>query len=463
MSSNWSTVAAHDIARAHEIVTEAHPGVLDPTDRVFQQWFTQGYQEAMELARHADSEGKALAALRFYTAGYRDGHLGVWQEGQASALPLWAGWTVQRRDGKYRVVARATDWPIEVPEIGDELVACDGRSVEDLLASKVAPFVDRRVNLEASLSRLSLHLTNEWSQEMLWEPLRLKHCEFRSAAKDVLRFELSWQASAEGFRSLTRVTPRQGIKQLQPGIYWIHASNFMLDGEDLLSFEMLLNAVRDLGDAEAVVLDARGNNGGNSMVGNRLLAALLKDAMPTSSTAKAYWRVSSVARVALEAHKAAVSQVEGPDSRTYKFMDALLSNMNAAAARHQTLVQQVSVPDDEPPEGGRPFSGKLVLVTDSYCASACLDFADSVLSIPGTVQAGSVTSADTRYMDISQVSLPSGVNMWLPLKVWKNRKRRDNEPHVPKFTFEGDLNDTVAVQAWVIDRVLPSITKISTK
>ncbi|MGO4813721.1 S41 family peptidase [Cupriavidus sp. 2MCAB6] len=467
---NWSKSAIQDITRAHEIIREAHPGVLDPTDHGFQQWFKQGYDEATALALRANSEGKALAALRFYIAGYRDGHLVVWKEGQVGESPRWAGWIVQRRNGKYRVAARASDWPVDVPQIGDELLSCDGQRIDDLLVEKVAPFVDRRVDLEGSLSRLALHLTSEPHYETLWEPLRLKHCEVRSPSGKIRQFLLKSQLFTEEFQAMTRpAMPRQGIKQPRQGIHWIHATDFTLSSsKDIASFERLLNRVRALGEADAVVLDIRGNNGGKTLVGYRILSALFKDAVgrkPSSEQveSKAYWRVSATAREALEAYKTAFSQAEGPASLTYRLLDTLLSRMNEAASLGQAFVEQMDVPLDELTEHGSPFDGKLVLVTGPNCASACLDFVEMVLSIPGAVHVGSVTSADTRYSDIAHVSLPSTAKMWVPLKVWKNRKRADNEPYVPKFTFDGDLNDTAAVQAWVIDRVLPSITKISTK
>jgi len=36
----------------------------------------------------------------------------------------------------------------------------------------------------------------------------------------------------------------------------------------------------------------------------------------------------------------------------------------------------------------RRFSGKVVLVTDTQCASACLDFADLIRLVPGAVHVG---------------------------------------------------------------------------
>ena len=96
-----------------------------------------------------------------------------------------------------------------------------------------------------------------------------------------------------------------------------------------------------------------------------------------------------------------------------------------------------------------------MLVTDEHCASACLDFADLVRSVPNAVHAGATTSADTRYMDIAVEPLPSGAKLALPVKVWRHRPRGDNEPLHPHFPFDGDITDTATVRAWVEKTVLP--------
>ncbi|MCE0970099.1 hypothetical protein [Pseudomonas putida] len=91
-----------------------------------------------------------------------------------------------------------------------------------------------------------------------------------------------------------------------------------------------------------------------------------------------------------------------------------------------------------------------MLVTDSFCASACLDFADAVLAVPGTIHFRLSTSGDTLYIDIGSQALPSGAQFWLPLKVWRGRVRGNNQSYDPRYSFDGDINDTSAVQQWVL-------------
>lgn len=458
-SKSWRQVARADIERAHALVREAHPGVLDG-DEHFRTWFAEGHREALALAVRANSAERAWAALRFYTAGYRDGHLGAWREQPPAAPARWAGWTVQYRHGAYRVVKAAATWPVATPSLGDAVLSCDGVETGALLARQVAPFVDRRMELDATRSRLAVHLTNEWAGEPTWEPLRPRRCVVRSASGRTREYALAWSMSSDGLNGLYPPAPAQGIQRLASGTYWVHASDFMPSAQ--VGLDALLDRLGALRDAEAVVFDARGNGGGNSGIGDRLVRALLKERTPASpSGLVAYWRVSPVARRKLEANKALLEPLEGPTGPTTKWLARLLEDLDTAARDGEPFFKQMgSTAGGGDPPRDATFQGKLVLVTDSHCASACLDFADLVRGVPNAVHAGASTSGDTRYMDIAVEPLPSGAKLVLPVKVWRHRPRGDNEPLHPHFPFDGDITDTPAVQAWVEQTVLPRAHRV---
>lgn len=82
------------------------------------------------------------------------------------------------------------------------------------------------------------------------------------------------------------------------------------------------------------------------------------------------------------------------------------------------------------------------------------------MSVPGALHVGSTTNADTRYIDVGSVMLPSGLKLWVPLKVWVGRRRQDNVPYVPQIKYHQDLDDTKAVQDWVLGSVLPVASRI---
>lgn len=194
------------------------------------------------------------------------------------------------------------------------------------------------------------------------------------------------------------------------------------------------------------------------MVGSRLLSAVLKGAPPSSENAKAYWRASPLATSTLKAHRASALQREGRESTIFKWLDHLHESLETAALRGEPFAEQIdmSLDDGEETTQEKPsFQGKLILITDSYCNSACLDFVDVVMSVPGALHAGHATDADTRYIDVGTEVLPSGLNIWVPLKVWSGRRRQDNVPYIPQIKYDQDLNDTEALKAWVLHSVLP--------
>lgn len=478
-AQRWSRTAVDNIGRVHAIIQQSHPAILDPDARDFHQWFRQGHDQAMALARRATTPQRAFAALRFYTSGYKDNHLVVWNPTPSAAAVTWAGWAVQRQGGRYRVSGRAAQWPVDRPQVGEQVLSCDGRPLDDLLADKVAPFVTRLTHLESTKSYLAWHLTHESPTAPLWEPLRVRQCTTRAATGEIRQYGMAWQPQtdkdAQALEQHRR--PQQGITQVRPGVHWVHASNFQPKSSKAVArFEQMLDGIRQTGDAQAVVLDVRGNGGGNSMFGNRILLALLTDAILKDDEPqqpqgpRAYWRVSTIALETFEERKARFRETEGTDSEAYHFTLQLASLMQEAASRGQDFVEQprgnTSHPEfqqDAAQERAHHFSGRLVLVTDAYCASACLDFVSAALRIPGIVHVGSPTGTDTQYTDVGRMALSPNIMFGFPLKVWKNHGRQDKEgrPYVPQFVFDGNLADTAAVQAWVLDSILLTAPRIS--
>lgn len=397
-------------------------------------------------------------------------------------VTTWAGWAVQRQGGRYRVSGRAAQWPVDTPQVGEQVLSCDGRPLDDLLADKVAPFVTRLTHLESTKSDLAWYLTHESPTFPLWEPLGVSRCTTRTATGEIRHYGMAWQPLADKDSQALALAlaqpraPRQGITQVRPDVHWVHASNFQPRSRKAVArFEQMLDGIRQTGDAQAVVLDVRGNGGGNSMFGDRILLALLTDAIlkedepPQPQRPRAYWRVSTIAQEALEKRQARFRETEGADSEAYQFTLQMASLMKDAASRGQDFVEQprsdTSHPEfqqDAAQERARRFSGQLVLVTDAYCMSACLDFVSAALQIPGIVHVGSPTGTDTQYTDVGRMALSPTVMFGFPLKVWKNHGRQDKEgqPYVPQFVFDGNLADTAAVQAWVLNSVLPTAGKI---
>src|SRR3546814_427539 len=96
-----------------------------------------------------------------------------------------------------------------------------------------------------------------------------------------------------------------------------------------------------------------------------------------------------------------------------------------------------------------PPKGAVFSLTDGISMSACLDAVDLWTRF-GATPIGRETGADTIYMEMRSVDMPSGLgSMSLPMKYYIGRERGHNQPVVPVHRFEGDMSDTAALEGWI--------------
>lgn len=97
----------------------------------------------------------------------------------------------------------------------------------------------------------------------------------------------------------------------------------------------------------------------------------------------------------------------------------------------------------------------IVLITDMYCISACLDFIDLVKQYPDVLHLGQATDSDTAYTEIIELRKQSNsdrIYYRVPVKKWEKRLRDDNQPYIPDVIYKDDINDTKALRTWVLEQ-----------
>lgn len=453
----WVDRAERDLAAVHQLIASAHPGTIDKQNSGFTAWTEQGYRQARQLALRVNSARDAQAVLGFYISGFKDGHVGVYHPGKGQSS--WAGFLADMRGERFVVTHVAQAWPVPLPPIDSEVLSCDGKAARGVLADEISPYIDRRLNLKSTWHHLASHLTVDDASFPVLARKRAGHCLIVLPNGVQQDFALSWQEDRGQLKGLlTQPQPRQGVTNLGGGRYWVHASNFAPSADENAALESMLDQLRHMDDAKLIVLDTRGNRGGNSLVGARILSALwgepFVERLGRSSHSYAMWRVSPLALATLSSALTSIESDYGKHSDPYKFVSGMRDSMSAALVNKDDWLRQADTPSLDQHHAKvtdqETFKGQLVLVTDSYCASACLDFADAVLAVPGVTHFGLSTSADTLYIDIGSQVLPSGAQFWLPLKVWRGRARGNNQGYDPQYVFDGDINDTPAVQKWVL-------------
>lgn len=453
-----TAAALADLEAAQAFIRATHPGAVPGIDEAFLRQLDAGFGEALALAAQLPAQDQALAAMKAYKVAFKDGHIWVTPPPNQSNDPMqWAGWTAAPTGQRYLVRDVAPSWQGVLPAPGDELVRCDGQPIDAFLQARIAPFVDRRHALEGVRATLALLLTNRVATLPLPASSMPRECTFRSPNGIASTLPVVWTQSQEGFRmnAFTRAAP--GVKRWRGG-YWVYANEFYPPPSKLEAVQRLVQEVASIpAEAPFVVFDTRGNEGGSSVYGYELLSALMKSGMPAgNSGSTARWRVSSL-KIEQLRQELAKYPASASETMNVQVLNSIIATLVQAQQEGKVLAEQetrkLKLRLEIPADTDAAFKGRVILVTDSRCASACMDFVDMVRSVPGMLHVGRETSGDTNYMEIIHLPLPSGATLVTPTKVWSGRTRGINESAKPHEEFLGDIRDTGELRKWLAERL----------
>jgi hypothetical protein len=463
---SWREMAKMDLDAAHDAIVEAHPGVIDPENPAFNAWVEKGYEEAKAHLPFVLSYDTALAAVRYYTAGFEDGHL-LYSDDIRQGFPvIVTGWNITGGNGQYTVASTIAGWKVALPPVGARWLGCDGQSADTVLRTRVGPFVTRQHGTKADASRV----------RMLWarRPIArdLQNCSFRLPDGETITLPVAYGVVTEDQFFAAMQSSGDGSSRLPndlavlDDVLWVRAANFTLrpGSGDQAELEILIRQLEAAAPARAIVFDARGNRGGDSGIGDQIFQAatggLDLDGESINSLPRYYaqWRVSDYLIRYLTKSLEEIRALYGHASARVAADEQFFERVVVARGKGQPWVDQDAgrriTRRDVAARGGRlrrPV-GHVLLLTDAGCVSACLDFADTVLQVPGSMHVGEKTGADSVYMVGSWSRLPSGNKLVLPVKVWRNRVRGNNEPLEPDVEVKLD-RDEASIRAEVLSLI----------
>jgi hypothetical protein len=467
-SNPWAAFAEADLRSMRDTLRAQHPGPVDVHNPGFNQWLEQGHARALERARRATSFEGWQHALKLYANGFRDAHLNV----RFTVEPVknrWPGWTVALREGRY-VVTTAGAAPVrDAPAAGGELVSCDGRTPEVMLREDVLPY-DGNPALEASRTAVAPLLFLDRGNP--WRTLP-ERCTVREGGQE-REVTLVWRTidASEGRERVQAAAfgppPPFAIRDFGTGGVWVSLPLFFgTTPEVQASLEAAVKQAPSWRGRSVIVFDVRGNNGGSSQWGANLLRGLYGadfEASLGEAEAKATqyveWRVSPENQRYLASIEELVAQQFGKEAPVLERLRLARQGLAQAQARGETLWRE---PDGKavakstaPGAVPNPVKGRVFVLTDGKCVSACLDFVEGALRFPGVTHVGLPTVADTPYMELRGERLPSGIAQFnFSIKVYRNNPR-SGRPFVPVHRFSGDISDTAAVERWVLGLTGPS-------
>jgi hypothetical protein len=213
-----------------------------------------------------------------------------------------------------------------------------------------------------------------------------------------------------------------------------------------------------------VVVDVRGNGGGNSAWGVRLANQLVGEARVSQAMRRAErafagplcgtsWRASPAVEETLESY----IRNQGPGAEQWR---RDLDSVRAARAAGRDLGPMPSPCPPGASSGGASgelppsrMSGRLLLLTDHACFSSCL-LLTGLFRLIGATQLGEATDFSTRYMEVRGLPLPSGLGSLSTLQKVAFGAPARLGPFDPEVLYPGRIDDTVALERWVVETVV---------
>ncbi len=445
--TDWPALTRTDLEAAASLIRDNHPAMVPEVgDAAFTARFAASLTKAQaRVPQVRDADGMA-ATLRGFASGLGDDHI-AWAPKSGLPVKSWPGFMVVKRGVDLVVTVTEPGGPTE----GARLVACDGTPAATLLRERTADRVPDP-DIAAQLTVNSIWVVLDDGNPFIARP---RQCRFEAEGQP-LDVALNWRpVTAEDFpriRAGRRLTGHAGYGVRAVGeARWIAFESF----DD--SVAPVVEAVRarqaELRAAPMVVIDLRGNGGGNSRFGDQVASILLGDepmkAISSSGggDCPTVWRASPDNRKSLAAYAARM-----PDSADY--WNAEGAEMDAALAAGRPLTASLdgcTVATERtqlPPPPHPLFPGKLVVLTDAACFSSCTLVVDHLLRL-GAIQVGAATNAPTRYMEVRSVDLPSGLGGFSTLQKAALSAPPLFGPFDPAVPFPGDITNTAALEAWV--------------
>ena len=448
----WVLLTQRDLQAIHDTLAANHPGPVDPQSDRYRRRLEDGLQVAKEQAATAHNYSDYTRAVRRYVNGFRDGHTAT-RFLLSSERLSWPGFLVGHdAHDKIRVLAAAESSNVPV---GAELLACDGMTTEQLMKERLDPYywnADIPHERWDSLPKLLQLDAGDTAG-------RMANCTVAIGA-ETKSVDLHWSSASR--ETITRYVqqmhppaPTLGLQQRQ-GIWYVSLPSFNYFGDGAAGINALIGEITARAGelrAATVVFDMRGNGGGNSAWGERVASAFWGEPAVAHVTGSfdwtVDWRVSSdnIAHLNSTVERSERDGLTEAAQSWAQARDAVV----AAQKKGQSLVRVAEAPKNSAKRAPKSLvTGRVFLLTDGACASACLDFADVVRRLPNVTHVGLPTSADAVYIDNTEALLPSGLALLsYSLKVYRNRLRANNEWYEPAIRWPGGVMSDEAVATWI--------------
>lgn len=266
--------------------------------------------------------------------------------------------------------------------------------------------------------------------------------------------------STQGSQVTNEKKPRIfGVQTLNKDVNWIAIPTFAPSKNQLDSLQEIIRVLPQLRQG-VVIFDLRGNGGGDSSWGSEILKALFGAEYSNHCLVQkdrdvyVEWRASPGNLKHVERFVPMFREQFQEGHPAIEWAETTYQGMKKAVACGDPYYSEPKTPRNTSSSvgTGNLFKGKVMAIVDRGCGSACLDFLDGLKAVqPNVILIGEPTGADSVYMELRTVQLPSSKGtVGFPIKVYRNRSRGHNVPYLPDVKYNGDLKDTLALQQFIL-------------
>lgn len=466
---DWSAKALADVVAIRQSIWEHTPVPFDAENPHYREWAIEGAAIAAERAGSVTDRAGWWQVLAAYVNGFGDPHIAIQIEGEP--LPTrWPGFIASRVGDLAEVVHRTEE--SGAPPLGARITACDGETLPHLLETRVHPFrLNPRLERDRRLAMTGLFIDR--GNPFAPAPARCT-IEVDGVASEI---ELAWSATPpreDSWWSKLQAagagpSAEWGVSEPAPGVHWIGVPTFSSGPETAPQLDALVSAVNAQAAAmrqgRAIVIDTRGNGGGNSEWADKLAegifgADLLAQHPVPERRGAVDWR-GSTGNAAFWRDWSAQMVSEFGAFSMMRFGAEFLAWQLERAASLDPPVWRLGNCDCDPaggltrerPTGPSPITARVYLLSNGSCGSSCLNFADRVLRVPGVQLIGADTSGDGAYMEVRDELLPSGgARFTFPQKVYRGSARGHLEVYEADTRHDGSWDDA-SVRTFVMSLI----------
>jgi hypothetical protein len=471
--TDWRKLALGDVAAVSALIQETHPAIQpEVDDSDFVDAFQRAKAIAEDFAARTTSEAGYRASLNAFAAALGDPHFAARFKNPVSTY-AWPGFSMRYIGSRFAVGAVAN---AELPlREGDVLQQCDGIDALELGKRRLGAF--RAVwSLGAERTRWASSLLFDDGNPFLERPTS---CTFTQANGRPLTLKLTWSAiEANQLSSIVRAERQKfGVAKngltIAGGAAWIGMERMDETADPTIA------AVRkersSIRAAKGIVIDLRGNGGGDSKKGDQLIEALFgKTALAIARkqtqapVGRSHWRATPLVLETIEnfaKERATTYGENSEDARGWREEAAQMRLDIAAGYSFSPPIPAGAIGADAPAKHGKKppaLAHRVFVLTDSTCISSCLMLVGSLKTL-GAYQIGWETNASRRYMEVRSFPLPSGLASFSSLQKVSFGFPNWLGPFVPDIPASPYITDAQALEAFAMGLAVPDPNLMSSQ